>query len=257
MVLLELKQLTIQKKQAHRRYKISGLGSDYLNFSRLRSECKNLSQLCYLQFVENSEISLTDQKNIKQFWNFVRSKRSGNELPPLLFFNDKQCSLVPDQPDLFAEYFQSVYSDKCVNPQSKSSFNCSCICDYNIPISTIYEQMVNIDINKGPGPDGIPPSVLKSCSFVLSRPLHIIFNKSLASGIFPDFWKVSYLIPIFKSGNRADISNYRPICNLSSIPKLFENGGRVFKIKIEFIHNGGTVWVPQQKICEVEFDHFC
>lgn len=51
-------------------------------------------------------------------------------------------------------------------------------------------------------------SSLLFSAFVLSWPLHIIFNKSLASGIFPDFRKVSHLTPIFKSGNRADISNY-------------------------------------------------
>ncbi|XP_050516531.1 uncharacterized protein LOC126891399 [Diabrotica virgifera virgifera] len=88
----ELKQLTIQKKQAHKRLKNSGLRGDYVDYSILRAECKNLSQLCYLQFVEKSEFSLTDQRNIKQFWNFVKSKRSGNELPPLLFFKDKECS---------------------------------------------------------------------------------------------------------------------------------------------------------------------
>ena len=123
---------------------------------------------------------------------------------------------------IFCAYFESVYIDKNINVQSKPSLNHICISNYVISISTIYEEMANIDITKGPGPDGIPPSVLKYCSFVLSRPLHVVFNKSLASGIFPDFWKLSYLTPIFKSGNKADISNYRPVCNLSSIPKLFE-----------------------------------
>lgn len=36
-------------------------------------------------------------------------------------------------------------------------------------------------------------------------------------------WKVSYIIPVHKSGKRTDVSNYRPIAKLSSIPKLFES----------------------------------
>lgn len=49
----------------------------------------------------------------------------------------------------------------------------------------------------------------------------------------PDFSKTSYLISIFKSEDRADISNNRPIFNLSSIPKLF----CVFKIDFGFGSN--------------------
>ena len=49
-----------------------------------------------------------------------------------------------------------------------------------------------------------------------------MFNRSLSTGSFPSFWKNSYLTPIFKSGNRSDILNYRGIAILSAIPKLFE-----------------------------------
>ena len=86
-------------------------------------------------------------------------KRNGNELPTLLFFNDEQCQLRPDFPDVFAAYFESVYIEKNINVQSKPSLNQICISNYVMSISTIYEEMANIDITKGPGPDGIPPLV--------------------------------------------------------------------------------------------------
>jgi hypothetical protein len=35
-------------------------------------------------------------------------------------------------------------------------------------------------------------------------------------------WKESYVVPLFKSGNKRNISNYHGISILSAIPKLFE-----------------------------------
>lgn len=50
-----------------------------------------------------------------------------------------------------------------------------------------------------------------------------MFNKSLESGHFPKEWKKSFLIPIYKSGKKSDIRNYRGIAIISCIPKLFES----------------------------------
>lgn len=42
-------------------------------------------------------------------------------------------------------------------------------------------------------------------------------------GIFPTYWKHSFIIPIFKSGRREEIENYRGICIQSAIPKLLDS----------------------------------
>ena len=39
-----------------------------------------------------------------------------------------------------------------------------------------------------------------------------INNKSLSSqGVFPSRWKEEFIFPIYKPGNKQDITNYRPI----------------------------------------------
>ena len=80
-----------------------------------------------------------------------------------------------DLPNLFAEYFRTVYSTSNYPVSDSISYNSINISDFQIEISTIFDEIIGLDIHKEPGPDGIPPCVLKSCSFILSRPLHIIF----------------------------------------------------------------------------------
>ena len=49
-----------------------------------------------------------------------------------------------------------------------------------------------------------------------------MFNISIETSRFPDSWKVARVTPIFKDGDRADKSNYRPISVLPVISRLFE-----------------------------------
>lgn len=62
----------------------------------------------------------------------------------------------------------------------------------------------------------------KNAANSLAEPLTILFNKSLVNGLFLKEWKISFLTPIFKAGSKQIISNYRPICKISVIPKIFE-----------------------------------
>lgn len=58
-------------------------------------------------------------------------------------------------------------------------------------LSLIVIEICNLDILKGPGPDSVPPALLRACSFGISKPLHIMFNFSLRCGSFPSVWKSS------------------------------------------------------------------
>jgi Reverse transcriptase (RNA-dependent DNA polymerase) len=54
------------------------------------------------------------------------------------------------------------------------------------------------------------------------EPLTFLFNLSLSSGVFPAIWQESFIVPIFKNGEKRDISCYRGISIFSTIPKMFE-----------------------------------
>jgi hypothetical protein len=81
---------------------------------------------------------------------------------------------------------------------------------------------LGLDVNKGPGPDGITPAILKRLASVFKVPLTFVFNLLLSAGVFSAIWKESFVVILFKSGNKRDVSCYHGILILSAIPKFLE-----------------------------------
>ena len=74
------------------------------------------------------------------------------------------------------------------------------------------------------GPDDIHPGVLKEVAMEFSKPLAILFNKTLKMQKVPEKWRMAHVAAIFNKGVKNDPQNYRPIsltsvvtCNVCTI----------------------------------------
>ena len=70
--------------------------------------------------------------------------------------------------------------------------------------------------------DNIPARLLKDGDPVISECLTHIINLSFASGVMPNDWKIARVVPLFKSGNRQEMNNYRSVSILPVISKIAE-----------------------------------
>ena len=80
----------------------------------------------------------------------------------------------------------------------------------------VKKVITNLDSSKASGSDFIPVVVLKNCEPELS---YIeLFNECLKGSCFPDCWKVSSVVPLFKNfGERSTSKNYPPVSFLSVV----------------------------------------
>ena len=91
---------------------------------------------------------------------------------------------------------------------------------------TTVMEVINVvnqfDSKSSTGIDDIPMTIIKSSITNIAYPLAQIVNHSLNTGCFPNILKTAKICPIFKSGNKTDAQNYRPISLLPNFSKIFE-----------------------------------
>ena len=87
----------------------------------------------------------------------------------------------------------------------------------------VKKVIMNLDLSKASSPDCIPVVVLKNCEPELSYILVKLFNMCLKESCFPNSWKVSSVVPVFKNfGERSTAKSYCPVTLLSVVSKVFE-----------------------------------
>ena len=139
----------------------------------------------------------------------------------------KLCSgRTTDDPGLMADAFVEAFASTFTasNPANPApNQHCHAVLDHiTLTQADVGDILSHLDVNTSMGPDGLHPHLLKACASSLSRPLHMIFNRSLVEGSLPQLWKLSHVVPIFKKGSRFDPLNYGPVSLLSVPSKCLE-----------------------------------
>ena len=93
--------------------------------------------------------------------------------------------------------------------------------------------------SKSSGLDPFNVRLLKLAAPFISQCLAYICNLSLNVSSFPDVWKKAKVTPIFKSGDKTNVSNYRPISVLPIVSKIIERA--VHDQLYEYMSNVGLL----------------
>ena len=163
----------------------------------------------------------TSKKGIAKDNNFeikINNKTISNDLDIANGFNDYFVNIPsklkePIQPSEFTRLKDFV--DSKVNDDTNFTIplvNCSFVNNY----------LSNIDATKATGLDSIGPKLLKIAPNILTPSITYIINKSIESGVFPGTWKNAKVNPIFKTGDKDNVNNYRPISILPTLSKIIE-----------------------------------
>ena len=76
---------------------------------------------------------------------------------------------------------------------------------------TLQEVVKNLRSGAAVGHDGTCISVVKDCVDIVCEPLTKIINRSLLSGVVPTKINIERVIPVHKSGDCNQFTNYRPV----------------------------------------------
>ena len=104
-----------------------------------------------------------------------------------------------------------------LNKQINSTFTFK-----NIDEIIVKKTINNLPTKNSCGYDDISSKLLKVIAPVIIKPLTLLINQVLNTGIFPDKLKIAKVIPIYKKGDPQLFENYRPISLLPTISKVLE-----------------------------------
>ena len=171
---------------------------------------------------------------MKQMWNTLNQhalgKSSVDHLPSSFVTTNQE---VVDTPHEIAESFNTFFSSigktlqSSIEPCSDNPLtfvrNCSNTKD-EIELTNCDEVARIIDNmkNVGAGVDNINGKLFKIAYRAIIHHLVHFINCCLRAGVFPKGLKTAVVKPIFKSGEKTDMNNYRPISILPYISKVFE-----------------------------------
>ena len=162
----------------------------------------------------------------RTYWSILRSFFNGKKVPiiPPLLINNK----LESDFKIKANYFNSFFASKCtplINnstiPNSLNYVSSARLSSFCVNEEVILNIINALNINKAHGHGDISIRMIKLYRKSIAKPLSMVFNNCIDTGIFPDIWKRSNIIPVHKKGDKQIVDNYRPASLLPIFGKKF------------------------------------
>ena len=217
----KIRRLSRRKKRAHRAAKRSQKADDWHRFRTIQQDNRKACKDSYNKYISNM---ISEDGTNKKLYSFVKSKKSdGTGISPL-----RDGGTLHSSPKEKAEILNNQFSSVFTTEDSNKIPDLGESPYISAPEITVTEKGVRklldgLNPNKASGPDQISSRFLKSMSAAVAPALTIIFQASIDQGKVPDDWKLAFVTPLFKKGDRAKASNYRPVSLTSVCCKLIEH----------------------------------
>ena len=174
-------------------------------------------------------------------FKYIKSFSKQSILPQVMSLNTSSAHTDEEKAELFNQFFFSVYSNNSNQATSSVTNSLLTLDDIDFDVSEVFRILASLDTSKAMGIDGIGPLVLKSCADVLCVPTHHLFTVSHSNGYLPSEWRIHLITPIFKSGDKSSIRNYRPISQfLKFLKELYSPVSLTLLLILFLLHNSAS-----------------
>ncbi len=197
--------------------------------------------------------SLFYDSSVKKEYGASQKSRETGGILGVKSDTNELISNVDDMSNLFNDYFVNVAS-KLKGPTQPSNFeHLRNSVNSKIPNETFFEipevseQFVRkllsrLDDSKATGLDNIGPRLLKMSANTIAGSITSLVNKSIRSCKFPEVWKNAKVMPLFKSGAKDEVNNYRPISISATNEAVHVPRPKTEIFKGSLSYSGAIIW---------------
>ena len=251
----DLLSLIDKKMQVYQRYRHHSeditLKTDFkLISARVKKEIRKEKVKYYSKLLDDNNL------DAKKYWEIINETRGKNRKARIkeIVIDDEKVA-TEEHPSRVAEEFYRFCNSVTDNLIEKAGMNSNhaeeeirlegadpragvsvengggqTLDGFRLTTGDVHRAILSLKNKFSVGADGVSSRTIKEMANLFSKISTPLFNKSLKQCVFPDKLKLAFIVPVFKSGDDTQMTNYRPISLLPCISKVFE---KCVKMKIQ------------------------
>ena len=162
-----------------------------------------------------NDLLVLSKKDPKKYWRHLKGGKRGDNINAKLNFLDHFKNLASKESSL------NETGEQEVADLLERELKCIDLIDNEISLDELNTAIKSLKRDKSCGNDGIVNEFIINAPLYVKDFLLLLFNAILSFEYVPDKWCIGTIIPIFKSGDKGEVNNYRGITLLSIVCKLF------------------------------------
>lgn len=228
----DLLELSEERKHYYLLFKTTGIKA-YKSASN-KADKKLKKALYRLKRQRYDDMILNSKNRSKTVWNIVNKELNGSGKPLIgsLLHNDEVISDSRHVSNIFNDHFTNISDSFPTTPNKDKSLNLLAqsiklpemlgFSFHTITAESLLAVIKSLKANKADQDGDIPTFLFINYFDCIGPTLLQLINESIREGSFPTFLKTAKITPIFKNGDKKQVTNYRPISILPTLSKIFE-----------------------------------